>query len=60
MGTDPGRIPEILALEMEPDGPRTKTSWPRQVRAKKSQDRPQVELLDTLTIHDRSGGLLKL
>lgn len=50
MGTDPGRIPEILALEMEPDGLRTKTSWPRQVRAKKSQDRPQVELLDTLTL----------
>lgn len=25
---DPGRIPEILAVEIDPDGPRTKTSWP--------------------------------
>lgn len=27
---DPGRIPEILSLETEPDEPTTETRWPSQ------------------------------
>lgn len=51
---DPGRIPEILSLETEPDEPRTETRWPWKKRDILVLGTGQVKVVCTLALLSES------
>lgn len=50
----PGRIPEILSLETEPDEPRTETRWPWKKRDVLVRGTGQVKVDRTLALLSES------